>query len=79
MSIQVDLDVVEEAGIPELPHVLRQRFGLEGLPDALPDICEDVRGRDPAIARNFNLLQRQAARELRFTRRQRSARRWLAR
>jgi hypothetical protein len=67
VPVEIDLDVVEEAGVPKLPDVLGQGFGLEGLPDALADLGEDIRGRDPAIPHDLNLLQRQAPCELGFT------------
>ena len=46
----VDLDVVEEARVPEGADVAREVLGLEGVAGLLAEVGEDVFLRDAAVA-----------------------------
>ena len=59
--VEVDLDVVEEARVPELAHVVGQRFGRKGLADALAQVAQDVVLGDAPVAGDLDAEDRLAA------------------
>ena len=54
MRVEVDLDVVEEARVPELAHVARQPLGRERLAHVFAQVGEEVVLRNAAVADHFD-------------------------
>ncbi len=69
-ALEIDLNVVEEAGVPQFANVARERLGAEGMPDTFSKIGEKVVASDPPRADQIDAEQRLTSRKIRLARRQ---------